>query len=104
MDVTEEGVTLQKGTRAMMLFASANRVGCVFETPDMFDMNRKNARRHPGFGAGAHMCVGMHLALLEIECLIKRLVDQVSSLKLLDHDIVFNNSIYAYSKLQVRLG
>lgn len=102
-DVTERGVTLPEGARVMMLFASANRDPDVFEAPDTFDINRKNARRHLGFGAGVHMCVGMHLALLEIECLVEQLIDQVSSLDLLDHDIVLNNSICAYSKLDVRL-
>jgi len=104
MEVVEEGVTLPESARVMMLFASANRDACVFEAPDTFNMNRKNARRHLGFGAGVHMCVGMHLALLEIECLIERLVDQVLRLDLLDHDIVLNNSICAYSKLHVRMS
>lgn len=104
MEVTEGGVTLPEGARVMMLFASANRDAGVFEHPDTFDMDRKNVRRHLGFGAGVHMCVGMHLALLEIECLIERLIDKVAHLDLIDHDIVLNNSICAYSKLKVRLG
>lgn len=102
-EIKEEGLTLPEGARVMMLFASANRDESIFENADAFKMERKNARRHLGFGAGTHMCVGMHLALLEIECLTKRLVDQVSSLALLRHDLVLNNSICAYSDLHVRL-
>jgi len=102
-DVTEAHVALPKDARVMMLFASANRDQRVFDNPDHFDMTRKNARRHLGFGAGVHMCVGMHLALLEIDCLITRLVERVTQLDLLDHDIVLNNSIYAYASLNVRL-
>ena len=103
-EVTERGIPLPEGARVMMLFASANRDATEFAEPDTFDMERKNARRHLGFGAGVHMCVGMHLALLEIECLVERLVDQVSRLDLLDHEVVLNNSICAYSKLHVKLG
>ena len=103
-ETAEAGIVLPQDARVMMLFASANHDETVFDNPDTFDMFRKNARRHLGFGAGVHMCVGMHLALLEIECLIERLVDKVSQLELLGHKIVLNNSICAHATLQVRLN
>ena len=102
-DVSEYGITIPKGARVMMLFASANRDEAHFKNADVFDIHRKNARRHVGFGAGVHMCVGMHLALLEIECLTQMLLEKVSGLELLDHDIVINNSICAHARLNVRL-
>lgn len=101
--VTVAETDLPEGSRVMMLFASANRDEQMFENADTFDMDRKNARRHLGFGAGVHMCVGMHLALLEIECLMTRLIDQVCGLELLDHDVVLNNSICAFSRLTISL-
>ncbi|WP_342075786.1 cytochrome P450 [Yoonia sp. SS1-5] len=103
-ETVEAGIVLPQDARVMMLFASANRDETVFADPDTFDMSRKDARRHLGFGAGVHMCVGMHLALLEVECLIARLVDKVSRLQLLGHDVVLNNSICAFARLQVRLN
>ena len=103
-ETTEAGIVLPQDARVMMLFASANHDEAVFDDPDTFDMTRKNARRHLGFGAGVHMCVGMHLALLEIECLIECLVDKAAQLELLGHDIVLNNSICAYAKLPIRLS
>ncbi len=102
-ETQEAGVTLVPGARVMMLFASANRDARVFKNADSFDILRKNVRLHLGFGAGVHMCVGMHLALLEIECLIQQLVARVSCLELLDHDVVMNNSICAFATLGVRL-
>ena len=102
-ETIEAGIALPQDARVMMLFASANHDETVFSDPDTFDMSRKNARRHLGFGAGVHMCVGMHLALLEIECLIACLVDKVSRIELLGREVVLNNSICAYAKLQVRL-
>lgn len=104
IEVEEEGITLLPGARVMMLFASANRDERVFPGANTFDMKRKNARRHLGFGAGVHMCVGMHLALLEIECLIGCLVAHVSNLELLGHELALNNSICAYANLHVRLS
>lgn len=103
-EVTEADITLPQDARVMMLFASANRDETVFADPDIFDISRKNARRHLGFGAGVHMCVGMHLAVLEIECLFTRLAEKVSRLEMLDHEVVLNNSICAHAKLQVKLS
>ena len=102
-DTVEHGVRIPAGARVMMLFASANRDEEVFPEPDRFDIDRVNARRHLGFGAGVHMCVGMHLAMLEIECLIHALIERTSTIRLLDHDIALNNSICAYSQLIVQL-
>ena len=64
------GHTIPQGARVMMLYASANRDESIFPEADRFDVERRNARRNLGFGAGIHMCAGMHLAILEIECLI----------------------------------
>ncbi|WP_424833023.1 cytochrome P450 [Ruegeria sp.] len=102
--VVEAGVEIPQSARVMMLFASANRDNDMFENADVFDLERKNARRHLGFGAGVHMCVGMHLALLEIECLIETLIRRTSSMSLLDQEVVLNNSICAHAMLKVRLG
>jgi cytochrome P450 len=59
------GVTIPKGSRVHMLFASANRDETVFERADCVD-----ARRHPNphlaFGLGVHFCLGASLARLEL--------------------------------------
>ena len=60
------GHQIPKGARVMMLYASANRDEAVFAQAGQFNIERRNARRHLAFGAGIHMCAGMHLALLEI--------------------------------------
>ena len=96
-------VTIPKGARVMMLFAAANRDEAVFENAAHFDITRRNARRHLGFGAGIHMCVGMHLALLEIECLIASLCAKVDRMALTTHRVALNNSISAFSSLEVAL-
>lgn len=101
--VAVAGHELPKGARVMMLYASANRDPAMFDDPDHFDVTRRNARRHLGFGAGIHMCVGMHLAILEIECLIQALVEQVAELEVGTPEVAMNNSICAYSRLPLRL-
>ena len=102
-DTEFEGVALPQGARVMMLYASANRDESVFEAAHVFDIHRRNARRHLAFGAGIHMCVGMHLALLEIECLIRALCAQVTRIETDTPEVALNNSICAYAALPVRL-
>ncbi|MEO1491309.1 MAG: cytochrome P450 [Pseudomonadota bacterium] len=94
-----EGVAIPKGARVMMLYASANRDERVFAKPDTFDLTRRNARMHIGFGAGIHMCVGMHLALLEIECLALALTRQVDQIEIATAKPALNNSICAYASV-----
>ena len=102
--VEVEGHLLPQGARVMMLFASANRDETVFAQADRFDITRKNARRHLGFGAGIHMCAGMHLAVLEIECLIHAMARRFGRFHTGTPEVALNNSICAYSALPVTLG
>lgn len=97
------GHRLPAGARVMMLFASANRDETVFAAPDRFAIDRANARRHLGFGAGIHMCVGMHLALLEIECLINALVARCQQLETGAATPAMNNSICAHASLPMTI-
>ena len=63
-------VRIPEGARVMMQFASANRDHRVFEDPDRFDITR-HPRHHLGFGRGIHMCVGEHLAQMEMIALLE---------------------------------
>ena len=97
------GHHLPKGARVMMLYASANRDETVFAQANQFDIERRNARRHLAFGAGIHMCAGMHLALLEIECLILAMTQQMPSVHVGTPKVAMNNSICAFAELPVRI-
>ena len=97
------GHQIPKGARVMMLYASANRDEAVFTQAGQFNIERRNARRHLAFGAGIHMCAGMHLALLEIECLILAMTQQMPAVQVGKPTIAMNNSICAFAKLPVRI-
>lgn len=64
------GVTLEAGQRVILLLASANRDPREFENADEFIWNRK-ARRMISFGVGPHFCIGIHLARLECQVLVR---------------------------------
>ena len=59
------GMKLDKDVNIHMCIGAANRDPAIFESPNVFDIRRKNARQHLAFAAGPHVCVGLTLARLE---------------------------------------
>ena len=98
-DVEISGVSIKKGSRVLMLFASANRDERHFENPDQFDITR-TVKDHVGFGSGVHMCVGMHLAQLEMEALLRAMIPRVATIRVGASSIKLNNTICAYGMLK----
>jgi ferredoxin-NADP reductase/cytochrome P450 len=97
------GVTLPEGARVMMVYASANRDERKWSEPDRFDIGRK-VKDHVGFGSGVHMCMGMHLARLEIKSLLASLARKVERFELSGPtQFALNNTIRAFSTLPVIL-
>lgn len=72
-------VTLPEGTRVLLLYGSANRDERKWEKPERFDIRRK-VPDHLGFGIGVHSCAGMHLARLEIECIVAEMLKRVEEI------------------------
>ncbi len=72
------GVTLQRGDKVVVSFASANRDPEVFPDPDRFDIRRENARRHLSFGNGPHVCLGAWLARSMMTTMFTRLFERTS--------------------------
>src|SRR6266542_4110159 len=66
-------VPIPRGAKIALLFGSANRDPRVFERPDEFDVARKNAVQHIGFGGGIHVCIGAPLARIELEASLEAL-------------------------------
>jgi cytochrome P450 len=66
-DYTLRGVTIRAGQNACLFYPSANRDEEVFEDPDTFRIDRR-PNRHLAFGVGEHVCLGAHLARLELRC------------------------------------
>lgn len=75
------GVTVQPGQRVILLIASANRDRREFDDPDAFIWNRK-AKRMLSFGVGPHFCIGIHLARLEGQIMLRELLAATRSFTL----------------------
>jgi len=100
-DYPLETVLIPSGSRVLILYASANREERRYPDPDLFDVNR-NPRDHVGWGHGPHSCVGMHLARLEMEVLLKALVDRVETIEVGAPELAWNNVLQGFKTLPTR--
>lgn len=76
------GVPIKAGTVLMLCLGAANRDPRKFESPDEFDLDRKNVREHITFGRGIHTCAGAPLARVEGRVTINRLLDRMSDIRI----------------------
>jgi cytochrome P450 len=76
------GVALPAGSRAALLWASANRDEAIYERPDELDLTRPHPRDHSSFGRGVHFCVGAALARLEARVALEELLAATRSFAL----------------------
>ncbi len=81
VDVEIGGVKIPAGEWLMLNYVAANHDPAQFENPRKFDAAREN-NRHVAFGAGAHQCLGLHLARLEMRILFEELLDRLESVEL----------------------
>ncbi|RZL84365.1 MAG: cytochrome P450 [Rhodococcus sp. (in: high G+C Gram-positive bacteria)] len=82
-DYTLRGRNIKKGDRFMLLYQSGNRDADVIPDPDRFDYTRR-PNKHIAFGYGPHMCIGQHLAKLELRIMFEELLPHIESLELVD--------------------
>jgi cytochrome P450 len=80
-DTELAGVPIPAGSSVMPVLGAANRQEERYQDPDQFDIFR-SARAHIGFGHGVHVCLGMHLARLEMRVALNLLFDRLPNLRL----------------------
>jgi len=79
-DVELLGVAIPKGSVVQSMIGAANRDDATFDRPDDFDPDRPNASEHLSFGTGRHLCLGAHLARIEIGAVLEELRDSAPAL------------------------
>lgn len=75
------GVHIPAGSSVIVMLGSANRDETRYPDPDVFNIFR-DPRQHISFGHGPHMCLGMHLARMEMRIALERLLDRLPNLRL----------------------
>jgi cytochrome P450 len=80
-DIELSGTRIPANTKIDVVVGSANRDPAKFELPDDFNMLRK-PERHMAFAFGPHVCIGQHLAKLEMERAMLALFERLPNLRL----------------------
>jgi len=80
-DVDFHGVALPAGAVLHLCLGAANRDPERWERPDDYDIDRP-LKPTLGFGGGAHVCLGMHVARAEMAVGIGALLDRLPNLRL----------------------
>lgn len=81
-DTEISGVRIPAESMVMIRYGAANRDAKVFECPHRFDIERRNAGNHLGFGMGAHFCVGRILAKQELKAAFEALLGRLDDIQL----------------------
>jgi cytochrome P450 len=80
-DFELHGKAIKNGDNIALWYPAANRDPEAFEQP-----NRLNIQRDPkqqlAFGYGSHMCLGQHLATLEVACFFRELLPRLKEIEL----------------------
>ncbi len=76
------GVPVPAGSTIMLMLAAANREESRYPDPDRFQLGREDPKPHISFGHGPHLCLGMHLARMEIRVALNLLFDRLPDLRL----------------------
>jgi len=84
-DVDVRGRTIPAGDQVLLMYASANRDGEVFEDPNTFDVAR-SPNPHVTFGYSTHHCLGASLARLEIKVMLEEVLQRLPNMRLANPD------------------
>jgi cytochrome P450 len=76
-----EGVTIEEDGYVFAGLGSANHDPARWEDPERFDIFRE-PKNHITFGLGPHICLGMHLARLEMRMALETVLDRLPNVRL----------------------
>jgi len=80
-DAELAGAQIREGDKVVMYFGAANRDPAHFETPDTLDLTRQS-EGHLAFGAGPHVCLGQHIARIEIDAMLREVLTRMDHFEL----------------------
>lgn len=104
-DVELRGKTVREGQGLLMAYASANRdVEHWGPTAEEFDIHRKDATGHVGFGVGEHFCMGAALARREARFVMAEVLRRAKGLRVTGERVKRESSLVnTFDQLDVTL-
>jgi cytochrome P450 len=79
-DTVLQGFPVAKGTVLHLCLGAANRDPSRWENPDKFDIHRP-VKRSLAFAAGAHSCLGQHVARQEMSLAMNAIMDRLPNIR-----------------------
>jgi cytochrome P450 len=79
-DCTVGGVDISEGDALALYYGAANRDPLRFDDPERFDVGRE-PNDHIAFGGGVHFCLGVHVARVEIQVMLRELLTRLGDLE-----------------------
>jgi cytochrome P450 len=103
-DFEYHGKAVKAGDKVLLWFISGNRDERAFDRPFTVDLSR-GVNRHLAFGqGGAHACLGMWLARLELRVLMQELIKRVDRIEQTgEHAFLRSNFVSGIKRLPVRM-
>lgn len=80
-EVELHGRRIRAGDRVVMYYGAANRDEAVFADPDRLDLER-SPNPHVAFGGGTHVCLGQHIARVEIDAMLHEVLTRMTDIEL----------------------
>ena len=103
-DTELAGKAISEGDKVVMWYVSANRDADVFDEPDAFRIDRKNAKQHLSFGLGVHFCMGSRLAEMQLRVIWEETLARFREVEVVgEPQRVRSNFVKGYSELPVRV-
>ena len=88
--------------KVVMYYGAANRDPKIFDNPDKFDIERENAKKHLAFGYGRHLCLGKHMANMQLSEVYKQILTRFPDMHQSDEwKVVPNNFTHSISEMPV---
>ena len=78
-DTAIDGTKIKQGQKVAMYFGSANRDPDKFDTPDDLRLARM-PNEQMAFGNGPHVCLGQHIARIEIDAILREVLQRLEGL------------------------
>jgi len=101
-DTEIAGQRIRAGDKVVRYFGAANRDPRQFENADVLNIRRER-NTHIAFGAGAHVCLGQHIARVEIDCMLAEVLERLHDIELAEPpEWLASNFISGIRRMPVR--
>ncbi|GLQ24986.1 cytochrome P450 [Algimonas ampicilliniresistens] len=103
-DVEFKGHKIREGDRVVMWYVSGNRDEAFWGDPDVYRIDRNEARRHMSFGFGIHRCMGNRVGEMQLRILWEEALKRFDRIEVIgEPERVSSNFVMGYEEVMTRV-